>query len=84
MDYYLTLIRMARKKSGFFACGKDNDSNSTKICTYHLTNDMLNLITKKCYASGSDPFYKIEDFIEVDCRQFVKILKQLTNLGLDS
>jgi hypothetical protein len=44
---------------------------------------MLNLITNKSFTQTNDTYVKIENFVEVESKEFVNTLKQLTNLGLN-
>ena len=44
---------------------------------------MVNLITSKSLLPHGQTFVKIKDFIEIEAKQFVKKLKDLTILGLD-
>lgn len=53
-----------------------------------LTNELLNLITNKSLKNGDnikdeEISVKIEDFIEVDPKEFIKTLKKLSNVNLD-
>lgn len=70
-------------KKGFWACGKENDSNTKKLHSVILTNDLLNLITNKSFFPSGETYVKIEDFIEVESKEFIQKLKKLTNIGLD-
>ncbi len=52
--------------------------NSKKLLTYNLNNDILNTITKMSYNEEKEPYYKIGNFIEVNSKNFVKLLKQFS------
>lgn len=80
-EYILTLTKINATKKNFWACGKIDSSNTKKLHSITLTNDILNLITKKSFQN--ETLVKIEDFIEVEAKEFVKKLKRLTNVGLD-
>jgi hypothetical protein len=83
-EYILTLTKLATTKKSFWACGKTNDTaNTKKLHSVTLTNDLLNLITNKSFLPSGETYVKIEDFIEVDAKEFVDKLKKLTNVGLD-
>ena len=46
--------------------------------TFLLTNDVLNIITKKSFISKGDSYYKLEDFMVVQCTNFVTLLKSFS------
>lgn len=79
----MTLLKNNTVKRGLFACGKVNESNTKKLHSVTLTSDILNMITNKSLLPPGQSLVKIEDFIEVEAKEFVKRLKKLTNLGLD-
>lgn len=88
-EYVLTLTKLLKVKKSCWTCGKVSDSNTKKQFSMTLTNDWINLITNKSFlvkkdSKDKDVTVKVEDFIEVDPREFINILKKLTNIGLDS
>ena len=83
-EYSLNLCKIIKvKKGSIFACGKPSDSNTKLLKAYTLSNDMVNLITSKSTLPQGQTFVKIQDFLEIEAKQFVKKLKDLTILGLD-
>lgn len=81
LDYDITLIHEDRPKTSLWKCQCKIDKdmiNSKKLITYNLNNDVLNTITKMSCNEDKEPYYKIGNFIEVNSKNFVKLLKQFS------
>jgi hypothetical protein len=79
----LTLLKNNYIKKSFFSCGKQKESNTKKIYSVTLTSDILTDLTNKSLLSGKDAIVPLDNFIVIDAAEFIKILKQLTSLGID-
>lgn len=85
-EFILTLTKKIKVKTSFWSCGKTTDLNTKRVQTTTLTNDILQLITDKSkmvVRSEEDAMAKIEDFLAVDPREFIKLLKDLSGSALD-
>jgi hypothetical protein len=82
-EFEMTLTKVENDKSSFWSCGKSSDSNNKKLHTVNLTNQQLMNIIKKSQIPQTDKMVtvKIEDFIEVEPREFIRTLKKLINVG---
>lgn len=67
-------------------CGKTSDINSKKVHSLVLTTDIIKSITTRAKVSEGNEggaLTTIEDFLHVEARQFVKLLKDLSSVALD-
>ena len=81
----MTLIQVIKAKTSIWICsGSSKDFSSRKLLSFKLTNEELSTITKKSSSqSGVKSFYKIGNFLEVNAKNFVNLLKQFSGLSLD-
>jgi len=76
-EYIMTISKISKpKSSGFFACGKTGDNNVKNIANKTLNNDDINQINNQSLKEPPSP-YVIEDFIKLNPKEFVKILKSM-------
>jgi hypothetical protein len=82
-EYIISLLKTEQLKKSFFACSSSDNNQSRKIHSVVLTSDILTQISNKSLSLNGQTDIKILDFIEIDAKRFIQILKQLTNIGLE-
>lgn len=83
MEYDITLVHEERPKTSLWACNcspNKNNINSKKLITFNLDNSILNVITNMSFTNENS-YYKLDNFIEVNTKNFVNLLKQFTGLN---
>lgn len=76
-EFVITISKISNpKKTGFFVCGKTGDNNVKNIANRILNNDAINEINNEALKANPNP-YVLEDFIKLNPKEFVKILKAM-------
>ena len=87
-EFILTLLQYSSGKSNSFTCGSNNKSSNDakKIKQIKIDNKTLSTIIKYSNKVNKDDKTKIQkfniqNFIVVDAKKFIKILKKIFNIG---
>lgn len=76
-EYVITISKVSKpKNTGFFVCGKTSDSNVKNIANRTLNSEAINEINSEALKDNPKP-YDIEDFMRLNPKEFVKILKAM-------
>lgn len=85
MDYDISLLSAKKENSSIWACGscstKEVSTNVKKLFLYTLTNDELGYIIK-LKNSKQDATYKLGSFMEINCKTFSNIIKEVSNQSI--
>jgi len=82
----ITLTKKIKGKTSFWSCGAAKIINTKKIHAFVLSNDTIKMITNKSkmnFAKEEEAFAQIEEFLLVEPKEFIKLLKELTTVGMD-
>ena len=82
-EFNISLVKMSQTSSGFFGACSSNKKDDSSLLIHNevLTNQVLNRIMNSSYNVNTSA--KISDFVEIESKAFIGILKSLTVLGLD-
>ena len=87
-EFILTLLQYSSGKSSSFTCGSSNKSSNDakKIKQIKIDNKTLSTIIKYANKANKNDKMKIQkfniqNFIVVDAKKFIKILKKIFNIG---
>ena len=75
-----------KQKTSMWACGSGKNLNTKKLHVTILSNDILKMITNKSkmtFTNEQDAFATIEDFLLVEPKEFLKLLKDISGTSFD-
>ena len=87
-EFILTLLQFSNEKSNSFTCGSSNKSTTDvkQLKEITIDNDTLSKIIKSANKGNKNDEkniqkFNIQDFIEVNSKKFIKLLKKIFGIG---
>jgi alpha-tubulin suppressor-like RCC1 family protein len=84
-EFVLTLSKKIKTKTNCWSC-KGSDINTKKVHSTIITNDLIKYFTNKAKTKSvvdEDATAFLDNFLQIDPKQFINILKELSSVALE-